>query len=139
MPQPVDIKVGETIRQLRIDRKLSQSDLASSLGVSYEQIQKYEAGKKRVTTSQLVRIAHILRADVSVFFAGNQPLPIDPTNDNFVPELLMTRQGLELLKAFHAIQNSCVRARLLFLVKSVAKDESALGSFESLEDDGVVL
>jgi transcriptional regulator with XRE-family HTH domain len=138
MPQLVDIKVGETIRRLRIDRKLSQHDLAASIGISYTQLQKYEAGKNRVSASRLVQIANVLSADVSVFFEGTQPLSVDATNDNFVPKVLMTRQGLELLKAFYAIQNMQVRSKLLTLVRSVAKDENALGCDEMPDVDEVL-
>jgi transcriptional regulator with XRE-family HTH domain len=135
MPQLVDIKVGEIIRRLRIDRKLSQHDLAASIGISYTQLQKYEAGKNRVSASRLVQIANVLSADVSMFFEGTQPLSIDATNDNFVPKVLMTRQGLELLKAFYAIQNAQVRAKLLTLVRSVAKDGSGLGADQVTDSD----
>jgi transcriptional regulator with XRE-family HTH domain len=138
MPQLVDIKVGETIRRLRIDRKLSQHDLAASIGISYTQLQKYEAGKNRVSASRLVQIANVLSADVSVFFEGTQPLSVDATNDNFVPKVLMTRQGLELLRAFYAIQNAQVRARLLTLVRSVSKDEGALEPGEMPDVDEVL-
>jgi transcriptional regulator with XRE-family HTH domain len=137
MPRPVDVKVGETIRQLRIDRRLSQSDLAISLGISYAQVQKYETGKNRVSASRLVQIANVFGIDVNVFFEGARIVPVDPINDNFLPKELMTKQGLELLKAFHAIQNSFVRAKLLTLVKSVAKDQSGLDF--SPDDKGVLI
>eukprot|EP01035_Chromulina_nebulosa_P045349 gene45349-biopygen31286 len=107
------MKVGETIRRIRVERNLSQLDLAACIGVSYAQLQKYEGGRNRVSASRLVQIANVLGADVSAFFEGTQPLSIDPTNDNFMPKVLMTRQGLELLRAFHAIQDSEIKAKLL--------------------------
>jgi transcriptional regulator with XRE-family HTH domain len=122
MPEPVDILVGQKIRSLRIERDISQSELATGIGVTFQQVQKYEKGTNRVSASRLVQIANILGADVRIFFDGVQsPASI---NDNFQPKILMIRQGHALSKAFHAITDPKMRTRLLGLVQSIAAREA---------------
>lgn len=133
MPEPVDILVGQKIRSLRIERDISQSQLATGIGVTFQQVQKYEKGTNRVSASRLVQIANILGADVRIFFDGTQsPASI---NDNFQPKILMTRQGHALAKAFHSIPDAKIRGHLLSLVQSIARRETNVEFEEDREAD----
>ncbi|CAN7522290.1 helix-turn-helix domain-containing protein [Rhizobium sp. LjRoot254] len=118
MSDPVDVSVGRQIRLLRQQRDLSQTALADSIGVTFQQVQKYEKGSNRVSASRLVQIAKVLGADVSVFFKGIE-MP-ESNNDNLPSGELFTRQGLALLKAFHAIKDNRLRLKMLALLQAVA-------------------
>lgn len=74
-PHPVDVHVGSRIRALRLDRGLSQSALGDAVGVSFQQIQKYERGSNRVSASMLYRIAGVLGTEVQALFEGCGPVP----------------------------------------------------------------
>ena len=121
MPEPVDVQVGQKIRMMRLEHDISQMELAAGIGVTFQQVQKYEKGTNRVSASRLVQIANVLGADVRVFFDGVQTP--DSVNDNAVPKALMTRQGHKLSRAFHSIADGRVRAHLLGLVQAVARRE----------------
>lgn len=68
--EPVDAHVGQRLRLLRKERGLSQTALAARVGVTFQQLQKYETGKNRLSASRLYRLASVLRVDVSAFFDG---------------------------------------------------------------------
>ena len=70
MPHPVDVTVGNRVRELRIRRGLSQQALGEKVGVSFQQIQKYERGTNRMGSSRLVQIADVLDVPVASFFDG---------------------------------------------------------------------
>jgi transcriptional regulator with XRE-family HTH domain len=70
MPHPVDVHVGQTIRNTRRARALTQQTLAAQVGVKFQQIQKYETGANRVSASRLWEIAQVLDVPVSHFFDG---------------------------------------------------------------------
>lgn len=70
MPHPVDVTVGNRVRELRIRKGLSQQALGEKVGVSFQQIQKYERGTNRMGSSRLVQIADVLEVPVSTFFEG---------------------------------------------------------------------
>lgn len=133
MPELVDLQIGQTIQQLRRKCRMRRADLAASISVSVQQLQKYEKGSNRVTASRLVQIANVLGADVTAFFEGTKTLSVDPTNDNFLPKALMTRQGLELMKAFYDIPNAALRAKILDFVKSVSQAPDLLCSDNVVE------
>ncbi len=68
--EPVDVHVGQRLRLLRKERGLSQTALAARVGVTFQQLQKYETGKNRLSASRLYRLAFVLGVDVSAFFVG---------------------------------------------------------------------
>lgn len=70
MPHPVDVTVGNRVREMRIRKGLSQQALGEKVGVSFQQIQKYERGTNRMGSSRLVQIADVLDVPVSSFFDG---------------------------------------------------------------------
>jgi transcriptional regulator with XRE-family HTH domain len=134
LPNPVDLHVGARIRLRRRMQGVSQEKLADALGLTFQQVQKYERGANRVSASKLYEIAAALRAPVAYFFDGLA----DPTGDEMdgvrvaaaseestVHSFLMTPEGLELAKLFPNIAPGLVRRRLLELVRSLADEEDA--------------
>ena len=73
-PDPVDVEVGHRIRIERLSRGLSQTALANQLGVTFQQVQKYEKGVNRVGAGRLTKIAEVLGVPVSTFFSGHEML-----------------------------------------------------------------
>ncbi|MBO9547092.1 helix-turn-helix transcriptional regulator [Caulobacter sp.] len=132
-PNPVDLHVGARIRMRRKILGVSQERLAEDLGLTFQQIQKYERGANRVSASKLYEIAKSLQSSVGYFFEGLA----DPAGDGvadagepFVHDFLMTSEGLELAALFPKISRSKVRRRILELVRSMAEEEAAAGADE---------
>ena len=126
-PDPIDLAVGLRIRALRKEAGMSQTALGDALGVSFQQIQKYERGANRVSASKLYEIARALQTSVAYFFDGLADT-VDPALDliegrEFMHELVMTPEGLELASLFPKLKRGRVRRRVLDLVKALAEDE----------------
>ncbi|OWW04760.1 transcriptional regulator [Rhizobium sp. R72] len=118
-PHAVDVHVGKTIRIKRLMRKVSQTELGDRVGVTFQQIQKYEKGSNRVSASMLVEIAGALDVDVRSFFEDVQP---GIANDNPTPseEFVVSRDGVMLNAAFLSIKNEQVRKKIVKLVQAIA-------------------
>ncbi len=126
-PNPVDLHVGGRVRMRRKMLGVSQERLAEALGLTFQQVQKYERGSNRVSASKLYEIARFLSAPVSYFFEGlSDPATggtgTDDSSEQFVHDFLMTTEGLELAAAFPRINQSRLRRRLLDLVRTLADD-----------------
>jgi transcriptional regulator with XRE-family HTH domain len=129
-PNPIDLHVGARIRMRRKILGVSQERLAEDLGLTFQQIQKYERGANRVSASKLYEIAKSLQSSVAYFFEGLA----DTTNEGvaegsepFVHDFLMTSEGLELAALFPRITRPKVRRRILELVRSMAEEEAVEG------------
>ena len=129
-PNPIDLHVGARIRMRRKLLGISQEKLAEGLGLTFQQVQKYERGANRVSASKLYEIARSLQSSVAYFFEGLA----DPTEGEtsaqtnqgqFVHDFLMTTEGLELAGLFPKINKPKVRRRVLDLVRSMADEETA--------------
>lgn len=122
----VDEHVGERIRHLRTTLGLTQEQLASALGISYQQIQKYETGANRVSAGRLYEIAMELDVEPSFFFADvDTSRPHTP-----MPHGGKNRTTIELVTNFSEITNPTVRTALASLVRSLARNpDSDLGDF----------
>ncbi|WP_025660606.1 helix-turn-helix transcriptional regulator [Rhizobium sp. IBUN] len=118
-PHAVDVHVGKTIRIKRLMRKVSQTELGDRVGVTFQQIQKYEKGSNRVSASMLVEIAGALDVDVRSFFEDVNP---NSANDNPTPseEFVVSRDGVLLNAAFLSIKNEQVRKKIVKLVQAIA-------------------
>ena len=126
-PNPIDLHVGGRVRMRRKMLGVSQERLAEALGLTFQQVQKYERGSNRVSASKLYEIARFLSAPVSYFFEGlSDPTAggtdADDGSEQFVHDFLMTSEGLELAAAFPRINQSRLRRRLLDLVRTLADD-----------------
>jgi len=127
-PNPVDLHVGARIRMRRKLLGVSQERLADQLGLTFQQVQKYERGANRVSASKLYEIAKALQTSVSYFFdgladtaEGVNGAPLD--GREFMHELVMTPEGMELAALFPKLKKGRVRRRVLELVKALAEDE----------------
>lgn len=131
-PNPIDTYVGSRVRLRRNMLGMSQEKLGESLGITFQQIQKYEKGTNRVGASRLQAIASILGVPVSFFFddapgheapAGSRGFA-EESSTNFVMEFCSSAEGLQLNRAFTRITDSKVRRRIIDLVKSLSSDEA---------------
>jgi transcriptional regulator with XRE-family HTH domain len=127
MTHPVDLHVGARIRQRRWLLGITQQDLAERLGVSFQQVQKYESGANRVSASRLWMVAGLLNVPVEFFFEGldaegmdADPRPSAPDED--AADLPLDRDSLALLRSFSAIPEP-QRRRLLDLARALSERE----------------
>jgi transcriptional regulator with XRE-family HTH domain len=129
-PNPIDIHVGTRIRTRRTMLGLSQEKLATGLGITFQQVQKYEKGMNRVGASRLQNIAVILNVPISYFFADeSSPLLAKPNLEvdvDVITSFVSSQQGLELNRAFVRLDNAKVRNGVVQLVKSIARTEDIL-------------
>ncbi len=125
----IDRHVGNRLRLRRTMLKLSQGRLAAAIGVSFQQVQKYEKGITRVSASRLQQIAKTLQIEVHFFFAG---LPSGATSaapsENFtqaqISEELATLDGLALVRAFSRIRDAKLRRSFVILAERIAEQTS---------------
>lgn len=128
-PNPIDIHVGSRIRLRRTMLGMSQEKLGEALGITFQQIQKYEKGTNRVGASRLQNISTILNVPVSFFFedapgdpSTGQPGMAEANSSNYVVDFLSSSEGLQLNRAFIKIPDPKVRRKLVDLVKSLASE-----------------
>lgn len=120
-PHAVDIAVGRAIRKRRILNGVSQTELGAGIGVSFQQVQKYEKGTNRVSASMLTEIARALHVDVTSFFEGLEAPDCKELVDDIKPEdLRVTRETVLLTEAFLQINDPRLRRKVLDLVRAVA-------------------
>ena len=131
-PNPIDIHVGSRIRLRRTMLGVSQEKLGESLGITFQQIQKYEKGTNRVGASRLQNISAILNVPVSFFFEdapGAEPASAsgsaEASSSNYVVDFLSSSEGLQLNRAFVKINDPKVRRRIVDLVKALAAEGDA--------------
>lgn len=129
-PNPVDVHVGSRIRLRRKIMGVSQERLAESLGLTFQQVQKYERGSNRVSASKLYEIAATLQTQITYFFEGLadpsaiQDGEVAPEAERFIQDFLLMPEGLELAGLFPKITRARVRRRVLDLVRSMAEEET---------------
>jgi transcriptional regulator with XRE-family HTH domain len=116
-PDSLDIKVGSKVRALRLERQMSQEKLGDALGLTFQQVQKYEKGTNRISAGRLQRIAAILEVPVSVFFAEANP-PAGGAESLF--DLVDTGSALRLLRAYSRIPSPTLKRALTALAEEMA-------------------
>ena len=129
-PNPTDKHVGARVRMRRMMLSMSQEKLGDALGLTFQQVQKYEKGANRIGASRLQQIAHILQVPVSFFFDGAPNAP-GQTHDGFseapspayVSDFLATSDGLALVKSFQRLKDPKLRRRIVDLVQQMAGDD----------------
>ncbi|HET9717190.1 MAG TPA: helix-turn-helix transcriptional regulator [Pseudolabrys sp.] len=127
-PNPTDKYVGSRVRMRRLMLGMSQEKLGEKLGLTFQQVQKYEKGTNRIGASRLQHIAQILKVPVSFFFEGVSGGRYDETGSkppvsDYVSEFLSSSDGLALTKAFTNIKDSKLRRRVVDLVEEIAGDQ----------------
>jgi transcriptional regulator with XRE-family HTH domain len=126
VPNLTDQHVGRRVRMRRLMLAMSQEKLAAALGLTFQQVQKYERGANRIGAGRLQHLSHILQVPVSFFFEGapNASAPHGSNGsalslaqiDDFVSDL----DGLRLIRAFMRIDNAALRRRIVMLVQEIA-------------------
>jgi transcriptional regulator with XRE-family HTH domain len=128
VPDPVDVHVGARIRMRRLLIGINQETLAQKLGLTFQQVQKYEGGANRVSASRLARIAEVLGVSISYFFADLPAPGEDPSGQEARRrDLLLQPETLELVRHYYAIADQQVREQFLDMVKAVAKSSQPNG------------
>jgi transcriptional regulator with XRE-family HTH domain len=132
-PNPVDRHVGSRMRMRRMLIGMSQEKLGEALGITFQQIQKYEKGTNRIGASRLHHIARVLGVPIEFFYEGApqvgavQGFAESPAS-GYVADFLTTSEGLELVKAFIAIKDPKVRRRIVDLAKALGQSEQGSAS-----------
>jgi transcriptional regulator with XRE-family HTH domain len=126
---PIDAHVGARIRLRRTLMGMSQERLGEALGLTFQQVQKYEKGTNRIGASRLQQISNILQVPVSFFFEGApNAAPAqgglgEAPSPAYVSDFLATSDGLSLTRAFTRIKDAKLRRRIVDLVEQIAKDD----------------
>ena len=107
--EEIDHLVGQNIRIFRIARGMSQTALGDAIGVTFQQIQKYENGANRMGSSALVKIASALQVPVARLFDNAVPVADDSLSGTLVTELLTVPHAIPLLEAFGKLSNDRIR------------------------------
>ena len=130
-PNPIDKHVGSRVRMRRMMLSMSQEKLGGALGLTFQQVQKYEKGTNRIGASRLQQISHILQVPVAFFFEGAPSFHPQNEGDGmaeapsptYVLDFLATSDGLALTKAFMEIKEPKLRRRIVDLVEEIAGRE----------------
>ena len=130
-PNPIDKHVGSRVRMRRMMLSMSQEKLGDALGLTFQQVQKYEKGTNRIGASRLQQISNILQVPVSFFFEGAPHVGphyhaggmTEAPSPAYVSDFLATSDGLSLTKAFMRIKNSKLRRRIVDLVEQIAGED----------------
>jgi transcriptional regulator with XRE-family HTH domain len=119
---PRDAEIAKRLRALRLRRGLSQNKVGRMLGVTFQQVQKYEGGRNRITAARLYRIAEVLDVPITFFFPGpeSRRAERDAHASAVQLDLLQTLGAMRLLRAYSRISHRGVRMRLLRLAESLA-------------------
>lgn len=113
-PDPIDVEVGLTVRRIRKERGISQGALGDAIGITFQQIQKYERGANRISASMLVRAAKVLGVQPGDLLPKTDAAPLAPA-----AQLLSVRGADELLQGYAAIASARHRRAVLTLVRAM--------------------
>ena len=135
-PSPIDVHVGARVRLRRTLLGMSQEKLGEALGLTCQQVQKYERGVNRIGASRLFDIARVLDVPISFFFddmpdslgagagaGGRRMMGLAEAQEGFEDDTLHRRETLELVRAYYRITDPSVRKRVFDLIKSLAPGE----------------
>ena len=125
-PNPIDKHVGSRVRMRRMMLGMSQEKLGDGLGLTFQQVQKYEKGTNRISASRLQKVCHILQVPIPFFFEGapaGDILPDERPSSDPLTDLMATRDGLALVKGFMRISNVKLRRRILNLVEEIEEHQ----------------
>ena len=137
-PSPIDVHVGSRIRLRRTLLGMSQERLGEALGLTFQQVQKYERGVNRVGASRLFDLSRVLDVPISFFFddmpdslantyggqASRRPTGFSELQDGFADDALNRRETLELVRAYYRIIDPAVRKKVFELIKSMGPTET---------------
>jgi transcriptional regulator with XRE-family HTH domain len=126
-PNPIDVRVGARLRLRRNMLGLSQEKLGEAIGLTFQQVQKYERGANRIGASRLHELSRVLDVPISFFFDDTDPVRApamggfaEPPAETFEADPLRKQETIELVRAYFSIEDAAVRRRLLDLAKVLA-------------------
>jgi len=119
---PVDVLVGQNIRICRLQQNFSQTELGRRIGVTFQQVQKYEKGANRVGASRLSQIAEVLGVPLLALFDGSATASQQAEPEETPRALLANPHSLRLLQGFDRIGSDAARSALLQLVDALAEE-----------------
>jgi transcriptional regulator with XRE-family HTH domain len=130
-PNPIDVHVGARVRLRRTLLGMSQERLGDAIGLTFQQVQKYERGANRVGASRLYDLSRVLDVPVSFFFDDLVPVDgntgngaaaqlAEPPASGYEPDPMVRRETLELVRAYYRIPDQQIRRRLFDLTKAIA-------------------
>ncbi len=131
-PNPIDVHVGSRVRLRRTLLGMSQEKLGDAIGLTFQQVQKYERGANRIGASRLYDLSRVLDVPVSFFFDDINPEAAaaalaaagggggEDAAPRYEPDPMMRRETLELVRAYYRIPDSQIRRRLFDLTKAIA-------------------
>jgi transcriptional regulator with XRE-family HTH domain len=129
-PNPIDVQVGSRVRLRRNMLGLSQERLGEAIGLTFQQVQKYERGANRIGASRLHELSRVLDVPVSFFFDDTDPVRApaipggfaEPPAEAFESDPLRKRETVELIEAYYTIEDAAVRRRLFELARALAAE-----------------
>lgn len=128
-PDPIDRHVGSRVRMQRVLMKMSQEKLGEALGLTFQQVQKYEKGTNRIGASRLQQISKTLNVPPSFFFEG-APVAgasgngfVEESSSQYVVDFLSSAEGLHLNRSFARIKDPKVRKKVIDLIATLAEQE----------------
>ena len=127
-PNPTDQHVGRRVRMRRMMLSMSQEKLGAALGLTFQQVQKYEKGTNRIGASRLQQISHILQVPIAFFFEGAPNASALRSHGSAlsiaqIDDFVSDPNGLRLIEAFMRIDNAALRRRIVMLVQEIAGDD----------------
>jgi transcriptional regulator with XRE-family HTH domain len=125
---PRDAEIAKRVRALRLQRGMSQTALGNALGVTFQQVQKYEKSRNRISAGRLQKIAEIFDVPVAFFYTGVDGAHAGPNAEPVEVEFdfLQSRESVRLVRAYSRIKDGDVRLQLLKLAESLAGPERPL-------------
>jgi transcriptional regulator with XRE-family HTH domain len=129
-PNNVDVHVGSRVRQRRMLLGMSQEKLADALGLTFQQIQKYERGANRIGAGRLYALSNALEVPVSYFFEDLEaPSTVQPMRESQQMDPMGRRETLNLVRSYYGITDQAIRRRMLDLMKSLAHEPDVTEEF----------
>ncbi len=113
-PHPVDVHVGARVRQRRVLLGMNQTKLGDALGMSFQQVQKYERGTNRIGSSRLFKLSQVLDVSIEYFFDDMSPV--------VAASPMITQEALKLVRAYYKIEDATVRKQVYNLTKTLSAD-----------------
>jgi transcriptional regulator with XRE-family HTH domain len=128
VPNPIDVHVGNRVRMRRLLLGMNQETLANALGLTFQQVQKYEGGANRVSASRLSAMAEILGVPISYFFGDlRTDDAADSPEDQRLREHLQRPETIEFIRLYYAISDQKIRRQFLEMAKVLAESFEAKG------------
>src|ERR1700722_12933961 len=128
IPNPIDIHVGKRIRMRRLLLNMNQETLANALGLTFQQVQKYEGGANRVSASRLKHMSEILEVPIEYFFGDLSDGAQQTAEEQEWRERMERPETIELIRLYYAIADPAVRQSFLDLIKSVGPGHHRLAA-----------